>query len=63
MVKKKEITRIVSFRVTEELYKRLETLSAKETDEAGLTLNPATMARRLMREALDQRDRVKKAKG
>ena len=45
-------TRLVSFKVSHEIYKQLEKYGADELDEAGLQLSPSLVARRLMLQAL-----------
>lgn len=46
-------TRLISFKVSHDVYRRLEEHAKTQTDDAGITLNPSTAARRLMNKALD----------
>ena len=60
MAKTKEIkvkagTKIISFRVTDEIYMELQEIARQEKDDAGLPLNASTAARRLMNEAMKAR--------
>ncbi len=58
--KPKEETKVISFRVSRELHEKLEKFAQSERDEAGLTLNPSTAARRLMLRALEELDKHRK---
>lgn len=53
-------THIISFRVSSELLGKLQEIADHERDEAGLSLNPSTAARRLMLERLVDREALKK---
>ncbi len=53
MPKKEENTDVISFRVSKDLYSRLQKYAETQTDEAGLPLNVATGVRRLMRKSLE----------
>ena len=44
--------RVVSFKVSIDLFERLEKLAKQEIDEAGALLTASTVARRLMLQAL-----------
>lgn len=58
--KPKDETRVVSFRVSAELYDKLQAFGEDERDETGLPLNPHTAARRLMLRALQEVARKEK---
>ena len=45
-------TEVISFRVSKDLHGRIEFYAKSQVDEAGLSLNAATAARRLMLKAL-----------
>lgn len=55
-------TVVISFRVTQDIYRDLLQVATEEQDDAGRQLNPAAAARRLMRQALEGRLRPKKQK-
>lgn len=52
--KSDQTTKPLTFRVSLDLYKRLEEYGSTQVDEAGLKLNAATAARRLMLIALKE---------
>lgn len=43
---------LVSFKLSQEIFRELETYSETQVDEAGILLSPSQAARRLMLEAL-----------
>jgi hypothetical protein len=45
-------TKLVSFKISHDLFKELERYAASQKDEAGLLLSPSLAARRLMLDAL-----------
>jgi len=49
---KKPNTQLISYKISPELYKKLQKYADTQKDEAGLTLSPSLAARRLMLEAL-----------
>lgn len=53
---KSEKTVVVSFRIAESLHQELAKLTQGQTDEAGLELTPAGMARRLVIKAIKGQD-------
>ena len=49
-----EELRVVSFKLANDIYKRLENYASTQKDEAGRPLSPAQAARRLMTIGLEQ---------
>ncbi len=63
--KKKQVkhprkTEVISYRVSEEIFRRLDAYAATQVDEMGSQLNVTSAARRLMLKALQETDSKKK---
>ena len=52
--KKPNTSKLVSFKISEELYAKLESYASGQKDEPGFALSPSQAARRMVINALDR---------
>lgn len=55
---KKPTLKVISYKISEELYERLDQIAKTEIDEAGLALSVPLLARRLVLEGLKEREKA-----